>query len=423
MKSEAQPQLAEDSIFDLTTSANAFGGETIARLPDGRAVFIPFAIPGERLRVQLVETKPNFARARLLEVLEPSPLRIAPRRIHFSECGGCQYQHLPYEAQLAAKAEILRDQLTRLGKLDSPTINRVYASPNEFNYRNHIEFHLAPDGRLGFHRPRSHQILPISECHLPETALATLWPQLSFEPGLGIQRLGLRLGADEDIQVILVSENPTTPELVVEDLPVSIIHLSPFGPLVMAGSPSLEIEVLGRSFRVSAASFFQANTPVASLMVQHVLALLEERGLLRSDALALELYCGVGLFSAFLAERVGRLVAVEASPEAVEDFAFNLDEFDNVEIYEAPAAQVLPGLDLKPDFVLLDPPRTGLEPAVLDRLLEMRPPLIVYVSCDPATLARDLRRLSIAGYRLADLALFDQFPQTSQIESISLWER
>jgi 23S rRNA (uracil1939-C5)-methyltransferase len=198
---------------------------------------------------------------------------------------------------------------------------------------------------------------------------------------------------------------------------------SPLGPLVRAGSPSLEIEVLARSFRVSAASFFQANTPVAGLMVEHVLALLEERGVLRSDTLVLELYSGVGLFSAFLAGRVGRLIAVEASPEAVEDFVYNLDEFDNVEIYQALAAQVLPGLELQPDFVLLDPPRTGLEPAVLDKLVEMRPPLIVYVSCDPSTLARDARRLSLAGYRLADLALFDQFPQTSQIESLALMTR
>jgi 23S rRNA (uracil1939-C5)-methyltransferase len=415
--------LTENSFFDLTPSAYAFGGETIARLPDGRAVFIPFAIPGEYLRVELIESKPGFTRARLLEVLEPSPVRIAPPCPHFGECGGCQYQHLPYPAQLAAKTEILLSQLNRIGKLEDPRIDSIYPSPQEFEYRNHIEFHLDPDGAIGFHKPRSNSVLPIQTCLLPEAALGSIWPQLSFEPGLGIQNIGLRLGKDDDIQIILGSDNPSPPELVVDGLPVSIVYLSPHSPLVMAGSPSLEIEVLTRSFRVSAASFFQANTQIAGTMVQHLLAALEARGALRPEATVLELYSGVGLFSAFLAGHVGRLVAVEASPSAVDDFVYNLDEFDNVEVYEAPAAQALPSLDLQPEFVLLDPPRSGLEPPVLDALVQMSPQLIAYVSCDPATLARDLRRLSLAGYRLSDLAVFDQFPQTSHIESITLMSR
>ncbi len=415
--------MGKDGIFDLTPTAYTYGGETIARLPDGRAVFIPFAIPGERLRVELVESKASFARARLVEVLEPAPERIAARCPHFGECGGCHYQHLAYPDQIRVKSTLLLDQLTRIGKLDSPTVDRINPSPQEFDYRNHIEFHLASDGAPGFFKPRSKQILPIQVCHLPETPLGELWPQLEFEPGLAIQRLGLRLGKEDDIQVILTSDNPNTPELVVEDLPVSIVHNSPFGSLVLAGSPSVDIEVLSRPFRVSAASFFQANTRVAEHMVQHVQETLKARSMLHPDAVVLELYCGVGLFSAFLAGEVGRLVAVEASPEAVDDFSFNLDEFDNVEMYEAPAAQVLHGLDLQPDLVLVDPPRTGLEQPVLDALLQMSPPLIGYVSCDPATLGRDARRLSAGGYHLADLALFDQFPQTYHIESISLWER
>jgi 23S rRNA (uracil1939-C5)-methyltransferase len=408
-------------IYTVTPSAYAFGGETIARLPDGRAVFVPFAIPGERLRVELVEEKRGFARARLLEVLEPSPERIAPRCLHFEECGGCHYQHLTYDAQLAVKTAILKDQLERIGKLASPTISTVSPSPNEFNYRNHVQFHLAPDGKPGYHKARSDEVFAIRECHLPEPPLNALWPLLELEQSAAIERIGLRLGSDGDLQVILESPDPQPPELSVEDLPVSVAHLSPAGTLVLAGDPGVTIEVLGRGFQVSAGTFFQANTAVAGMMAVKVVALLESRLGLHGAATAIDAYCGAGLFSAFLAPRVGRLIGIESSPSAVEDFTANLDEFDNVEIYEAPVERVLPELDVKPDFILVDPPRAGLERRALDGLLSLAPPLLVYVSCDPATLARDAGRLAAGGYRLEEISLFDQFPQTYHIESISVW--
>ena len=242
----------------------------------------------------------------------------------------------------------------------------------------------------------------IQECHLPEPRLNALWPQLAFEPLAEIERIALRLGADDDLQIILESRDPSPPELSVEELPVSVVHLSPAGALVLAGSPDITITVLGRSFRVSAGSFFQTNTAVAQAMVEHVLALLEQRIGLSTSTVALEVYCGVGLFSAFLAPRLGRLVGIEASPSAADDFSVNLDEFDNVELYEAPAEAVLPGLDLHPDVILVDPPREGIQPNALDGLLRLAAPHLVYVSCDPATLGRDARRLSAAGYTAAN---------------------
>ena len=409
--------------FVLTPTTHAYGGESIARLPDGRAVFIPFTIPGESVRGELSEEKPGYARARLLEVLEPSPLRSEPRCAHFGECGGCQYQHMSYAAQVEAKTAILIDQLERIGKLSPVTVQRVAPSERDYEYRNHIQLHQSPDGRLGYFRPRSSQVLTIRECHLPEPPIAALRPQLEFEPGAGIERIGLRLGAGDDLQVILESKDPRPPELSIEGLPVSVVHLSPAGTLVLAGSPTITIEILGRPFRVSAGSFFQTNTGVAASMASYIVERLERRGCLHPQAAALDLYCGVGLFSAFLAGRVGRLVGVESSPGAVDDFSLNLDEFDHVEIYEAPVEHVLPGLDLRPEFILVDPPREGLGKGVIDSLLKLGALLLVYVSCDPATLARDARRLSEGGYKLAELALFDQFPQTSHFESISLWER
>ncbi len=414
-------------IFEVTATTHAYGGEVIARLPDGRLVFTPFGLPGERLRVELVEEKRGFARARLLEVLEPSPKRIAPRCAHFGECGGCHYQHIPYQEQLAAKAAILSEQIERIGGMTAPPIQQISPSPNEFFYRNHIQFHLSPQGLLGFHKARSEEVLEVVECHLPEAAISAVWPQLQFEPGLDIRRIGLRCGTDDDLQINLESDQP--PELSVEDLPVSVIHLGPSGSLVLAGSLAVEIEVLERRFQVSAGSFFQTNTPVAAMMVLKVLELLNKRSALQPEATILDVYCGVGLFSAFLAGRVGRLIGIESSSQAVEDFAHNLDEFENVEIYEAPVEIALPALHLRPDVagritsVLVDPPREGLDRHALDSLLKLDPPLLVYVSCDPATLGRDAKRLATGGYQLEEISLFDLFPQTYHIESISLWAK
>jgi 23S rRNA (uracil1939-C5)-methyltransferase len=408
-----------EKTYEIALTSFAYGGESIGRLPDGRAVFVPFALLGEKVRLELVEEKRGFARARLLEVLEPSAQRITPRCTHFGLCGGCHYQHLPYPAQLVAKTGILRDQLERLGGLQAPLVKPAVPSPQDYQYRNHVQFHLTREGKLGYHKPRSEQVFAIQECHLPEPALNELWPQLDFEAQSEIERIALRLGAQDDIQIILESRDPQPPALVVEELPVSVVHLSPAGAQVLAGSPDISINVLGRDFRVSAGSFFQTNTAIAQALVEHVLASLE----LDQTTVAMDVYCGVGLFSAFLAPRVGRLVGVEASPSAADDFSANLDEFDNVELYEAPAEAVLPGLELKPDLVVVDPPREGIERSALDGLLRLAAPRLVYVSCDPATLGRDARRLAAGGYALEQATLFDQFPQTFHIESISLWAK
>ncbi len=408
-----------ENTYEVEVTAYGYGGESIGRLPDGRAVFVPFTIPGEKVRLELVEEKRGFARARLLEVLEPAAGRIAPRCTHFGLCGGCHYQHISYPAQLAAKTSILRDQLERIGGLHVPLIQPAVASPQEYQYRNHVQFHLTRQGKLGYHKPRSDEVFAIQECHLPEPALNELWPQLDFEASLEIERIGLRLGAEDEIQIILESRDPHAPDLSVEELPVSVVHLSPAGVLVLAGSSDITINLLGRHFRVSAGSFFQTNTAIAQAMVEHVLSLVT----LDQTTVALDAYCGVGLFSAFLAPRVGRLVGIEASPSAAEDFSANLDEFDHVELYEAPVEAVLPALDLQPDVVLVDPPREGLDRNALDGLLRLAAPGLVYVSCDPATLGRDARRLAAGGYTLEQVTLFDQFPQTYHIESISLWSK
>jgi 23S rRNA (uracil1939-C5)-methyltransferase len=395
-----------------------YGGDALGRLSDGRAVFVPFALPGETVRVHSVNEKRDHIRAELVEILEPSPERIPPKCKHFGVCGGCHYQHLPYHAQLTAKTEILSDQLTRIGRIRNPPVKPIVPSLTEWNYRNHVQFHLLRDGKLGYIDIHGRSVIPVSECHLPEPPLNALWPALEFDPGLGLERVSLRLGMDDETMLVLESESTDTPELEL-GASLSVVHLTDNDVVVMAGDDHLTMIVDDRLFHVSAASFFQVNTEIAGKMVGHLLAHLP----VSLATTLLDVYCGVGLFSVFFAPFIGRLIGIESSPSACDDFTVNLDEFDTVELYEAPAENVLPALDLKPDIVIVDPPRLGLDKRALDALLVPGPARIAYVSCDPSTLARDAARLIAGGCRLIQVTPFDLFPHTYHIESISIFEK
>lgn len=393
----------------------------MGRLADGRAVFVPFGLPGERVRITLTEEKRNFARGAIVEVLDASPLRIAPRCIHFGVCGGCHYQHLPYGEQLKAKREILRDQLTRIGKIENPPVQEMVPSPSPWNYRNHVQWHLTEVGKLGYMMAQTPRVFSIQECHLPEGSINAMWPRLEFEPEMDIERVSLRSGVDEELMLVLESDSPESPELEIE-AGISVAHVFEENAVVIAGNDHLTIRVLDRDFRVSAASFFQVNTAMAGKMVEHLLANLPAD----PSATLLDIYCGAGLFSAFFASTYERVIGIESSSSACEDFAFNLDEFENVELYEGLAEEILPNLirhvtDVT--YVILDPPRAGLDKAVVDEIIKLSPKVLAYVSCDPSTLARDAARLIHGGYKLKQVTPFDLFPQTFHIESISFFER
>lgn len=429
--------MVDSDHLEITPTAFAYGGDCIGKLSDGRAVFIPLTLPGERVRIRLVEEKRSHAKAELLEILAAAPGRITPRCPHHAiagrqavdgglPCAGCCYQHMPYAMQLAAKNAILRDHLERIGGMqNSPIKPPALLTPfpegeGGWNYRNQFQFLLTPEGRLAMPAaaPGGGVVL-IQECHLPEAPLNELWPMLDLEAIPGLEAVSLRLGADGDAMLILESSDPQPPEMTVEDLPISVVHLSPVGALVLAGSDHVVMELRGRPFRVSAASSFPANTAITEAMVEHLLDKLP----LSHTATLLDLYCGVGLFSASFAPKVGRLIGVEASPAACEDFAINLNEFDNVELYEADVENALPALGAQPDGVIVAPSRTGLARRTLEALLALGAPALAYLSCDPATLARDAKRLLENGYRLESVTLFDMQPQTYHIESISVFQR
>ena len=423
-----------DKHYEITLEKLTYGGDTLGRLTDGRAVFVPFGLPGERVRVRLVDEKRGFARAELLEVLDESPDRIKPKCKHFFSprplgegmgvraCGGCHYQNLSYENQLKAKTDILRDQLQRIGRMENPPVKPMVASPDEWNYSNQVQFHLTNDGKLGFAGAGFiPALISITECHLPEQAINELWPQLEFEPYQEIELISLRAGTDGDLILVLESETPETPDIEIE-AGISITHVYDENTVVIAGNDHVYIRVLERDFKISATSFFHVNTKMAGKLVEYLLAKLP----LTQSATLLDVDCGVGLFSAFFASKCKQVIGIEPSHSEFEDFAVNLDEFNNVELYEGLAEEILPALAgqiTNPTYILLEPPGTGIEKGALDAIISIKPQAIAYVSCDPSTLARDAARLISAGYRLDEITPFDLSPQTIHIGSIGIFTR
>ncbi len=414
--------VSENSEYMVHLATWAYGGEVMGRLKDGRAVFVPFTLPGEQARIRLTEEKPRYARGEVITLLETAADRVPPRCPLYGQCGGCHYQHVAYPAQLAAKAAIVRDQLSRIGGFPDPSVAATVPSPQPWGYRNHIQLHFSPEGQLGFRRRRSEHVIPTQDCLLAAQPLHDLMRVLEFDPESGIERLHLRVGTGDELLIWLRGQSPTPPAFSV-DFPLSAVYSNPRGEdFVLAGRGFLVMEALGKIFRVSASSFFQINIPVAEAIITYLLENLP----LDDSTTLLELYSGVGLFSAFLAPKVGQLVAVESSPSACYDFDINLAEHEHVALYEAPVEMTLPHLQregLHPNVVVLDPPRNGLPREALDSLVALAPQTIAYVSCDPATLARDGKRLVRHGYRLRRITPFDMFPQTYHIETVSIWER
>ena len=222
----------------------------MGRLEDGRVAFVPFALPDELVEIEINEEKRGFVRGEVKEIIEPSSTRIKPRCTHYMQCGGCHYQHLSYEDQLAAKSEIVVDQLQRIGGIEDVPIKGIIPSENEWNYRNHVQFHLNKDGKLGFMAGRSEQVIPIEECFLMQPALEELWGSFGLEANPEIKRIGLRSGLDGEMLVFETSTDDALEFSV--DFPISAVQLGPNSYYVLSGDDHITKEVLGRQFRVTA---------------------------------------------------------------------------------------------------------------------------------------------------------------------------
>ncbi len=379
-----------------------YGGDGLARL-DGRVVFAPFVLPGERILARAEQEKPGMVRARMLEVLEAAPDRVVAPCPVYGRCGGCHYQHAPYEYQLAAKRAILVEALQRLGKMEPPAEIAVVAA-EPFGYRNRVQLHVE-ENRLGYREGRSHKLCAVSECPVGSPtinqAIATL---------VGMQHEGRWPRFIRALEVF-TDEREVQINVLETDRPVARRFFDWCGTLI-PGLVEGALDYRGE-FRVSSNSFFQVNRFLIDRLVDAATEGAE-------GETAIDLYAGVGLLSLPLARRFREVTAVESGAGAVRDLQFNAARagLENLHAMPQTAEEHLAQLEKAPDFVVLDPPRTGLGKAVVGRLAELRPRQITIVACDPATLARDLAGLVAAGYRVERMTLVDLFPQTYHLETV-----
>jgi 23S rRNA (uracil1939-C5)-methyltransferase len=432
-----------ERVAELRIESLAYGGDAVGHLPDGRAAFVAGGCPGDLARIEVLADKGRFVRARVVEVLEPSPDRVVAPCPYFGVCGGCTWQHISAQAQLRAKRQSVVDALTRIGRVEraDEIVEDTLASPEQYGYRNKIELiaEMAPLGlRLGFRRARSQELVPIESCLLLPDKLATAPKALSGAlrylvggQDLGFRRVGLRVARNtRDVEIALWTQpgpfprRPAATTLGRALKSSSITRVLVKGPdrerqvagvEVLAGSGNWRERLLGRTMTVSAPSFFQINTAAAELLVSQVLAKLEIGG---TDRVA-DLYAGVGTFTLPLAEVTDGVVAVESAGSAVRDLRRNLEASGAwAEVVGGDAARELASLGAL-DAAVVDPPRVGLEPGVAAALRESGARTVVYVSCDPATLARDTVAFLGEGYGLESVTPVDLFPQSYHIETVA----
>ena len=384
--------------FQIDITGIAHGGEGIGRI-DGQVIFVAGGIPGERVEVEVTEHRKRLLRGRPVRILEASPDRIEPPCPIVERCGGCQWQHIAYPRQLELKRQILIDQLRRIGGFADPPVEPTVASRLAFGYRATVRVARTGEGRLGFRAAHSHDVVPTGWCPVAMPAINAVLADPPPEAG---QATELRIWGD-----------PVTGQVAVAPSGASS------GPRPPGAAAHVSISVLDRTFRVSAGSFMQANLPQLEEIARTVIEFLQPTG----QQTVVDAYCGVGLIGICLAPLVNRVIGIEAGEAAVEDAAANGEQVPNFEIWSGTVAAVLPDLVAPIDAIVLDPPRAGCEPETLRAILDAEPATIVYVSCDPATLARDLKVLAAAGYQLVTTRPIDVFPQTFHVESVSLLRR
>lgn len=414
----------ETLTVELTTMAH--GGDALGR-HEGKVIFVPYAMPGETVRVDITEDKGHYAFARLVEVVEASPQRTKPPCPFFGpgKCGGCQWQHMTYDAQIRLKRDVLADQLERIGEVEEPLVHETVPDETGWAYRNHAQFRPAAGGGLGFQRAsggrpddgEDSEIMPVDYCLILHSMLSDLYDLLDLDVE-GLKKLVLRAGtATGDRLIGFEMEEDKAPAVEVDETVSCVMLLEEGGYANLIGDNFITETIAGHTYHISASSFFQINSAQAEALVRLALTYLDLGG----GETVLDAFCGVGLFSTHLAEQAGLVIGVESSASAVDDLLENTDGLDNVEIIEGAVEDVLPEIAVPLDAVLLDPPRGGVDRHALDALADLEPQRIVYVSCDPATLGRDAKRLQSKGYSLVEAQPVDMFPQTYHVESVSLF--
>lgn len=418
--------------MNLTIEKMVYGGDGLARLPDGKAVFLPFVLPGEEVSAVIAKEKSSFARAQADVVLKSSSQRVQPPCPYFGSCGGCHYQHTDYKTQLEFKSGILRETLLRNGKLAwKGAITTHSAEPWNYRNRSRLKVRGGEEFALGYHRFASNDLLPVKQCPISSPAInrviEQLW-QIGAAGGVPKGVTEIEFFADHADARLLLEIFHTQGAPAIEEFAgelrnrisaiqgIAIFSESAPGSFALpelkttVGNPSLLYQVGEKSFRVSAGSFFQVNRNLLRELVNYVTGDF-------FGNIALDLYAGVGLFANHLAKRFTQVFAVESSPASAADLQSNA--IKNVVPVKTSTEQFLPRcLNMNPELVVVDPPRAGLGAKNAQLLAALRVKRICYVSCDPATLARDLRLLLETGYHVEEIHMVDMFPQTFHVESV-----
>ena len=449
--------VAAGNYYDMDIKTLGHSGEGVGRYRDF-TVFVPYALPGENVTVLIETVKKNYAKGRLSKINQVSAQRMKSRCAIYEECGGCQLQHLDYKAQLETKRQIVVDAVTRIGKIPDVVIHPVIGSAEPWYYRNKMQFPVGRDkGKVavGCFAQGSHKIINTKHCFIQHDinnkiadAVRNIAAQLSIEPydeqtGRGvlrhvIGRVGVRTG---EVMVVLVTATDTLPQQqqvvarLREAIPglVSIIHNSnPKKTNVIMGTQSTTIwgrptikDRLGEfEFNISDRSFFQVNTPQAEILYNKAL----EYAGLSGEETVIDAYCGTGTISLFLARKAKKVYGIEIVAPAIEDAIRNADDnqVTNTEFIVGDAVDIMPRLyrqGVRPDVIVVDPPRAGCAAKVLETFVKMNPKRIVYVSCNPASLARDLAILNDSNYISWEIQPVDMFPNTFHVECVVLLKR
>jgi tRNA/tmRNA/rRNA uracil-C5-methylase (TrmA/RlmC/RlmD family) len=431
---------ASGALLELEVGEAAQGGWCVAREPSGRVVLVRHALPGERVLAQVTESTARFARADAVRVLAASPERVEPPcpHAHPGGCGGCDWQHASPEAQRRLKAAVISQQLRRIAGLDREvTVEPLPGDPAGLGWRTRVRFAVGPDGTAGLRKHRSHEIIGIGHCPIAHPLVneagvtARPWPgagavQAVTAPGTGQRAIVVtplaggagRAGAPggrEERSAAWVAQGADP-----------VLVAGGGGKLTaLRGGPFLQQEAAGRAWRVSVGVFWQVHPAAADVLTEAVQKALQPR----PGDVALDLYCGAGLFTGLLAGAVGpsgTVIGIESDQAAVRDARHNLRATPWARVHRGDVAEVLGrGGWAQARVAVLDPPRAGAGRAVLDRLLAPGTGLgrVAYVSCDPATLARDIGLFGQAGWQLAGLRAFDAFPMTHHVECIATLTR
>jgi tRNA/tmRNA/rRNA uracil-C5-methylase (TrmA/RlmC/RlmD family) len=416
-------------MIELEVGDVANGGWCVAR-HEGRVVFVRHALPGERVRARVTEETARFMRADAVEVLEASPDRVAPPCPYAGpgRCGGCDWQHASLPAQRELKARVIAEQLRRLAGIRREiTVEEVPGAPDGLGWRTRVRFAARPDGVLGLRRHRSHEIEPVDACLIAHPEVEKIGVETrNWRGAAAVEAVASGLG-DRAVIVGLPKArrgDETEDEVEVPDLDASTAVLVEEDHRVRAvrGRAEVRERAGGRTFQVTAGGFWQIHPGAADTLLAAVLRFADPR----PGDWALDLYCGAGLFTAALAEAVGpegAVLGVESDRDAVRNARRNLRDLPQASVERG---RIEPALDAagveRADIVVADPPRTGLGRGVVDRVAGLGAARVVYVSCDPATMARDIAWFDARGYRLTDLRAFDAFPMTAHVECVALLE-